>query len=236
MEQSVFLPAKSRGNTDIGWLNGHHSFNFGNFYNANRNAFGPLVILNDDVVAPGKGFGTHFHANMEIISIPISGSITHADSTGKKALIHTGDVQMMSAGKGISHSEYNEDHSHALNFLQIWIQPKIKDIEPRYQQISTQKFMPNTLTEIVSPLAGTTALHINQDAWLSIGNFSPGKSLKYTSKNKNNGLYIFLISGEVLYEKQMLEAKDALKLWGKEEFLLNFTEQSQILFIEVPLN
>lgn len=234
MKNIIYLPSSTRGNTNIGWLNGYHSFNFGNFNEPSRNAFGPLIIFNDDIVQAGKGFGTHAHSNMEIISIPISGSITHRDSTGKTARIHTGDIQIMGAGTGITHSEYN-DGADELNFLQIWIQPKIIDTIPRYEQITIGKLVSNEIKSIISPNPAEGELWINQDAWLSIGKFDSGNSTTYQLGNSSNGVYVFVIEGEAVLGEQVIAKRDALKVSGIEELKIDFKQDSQLLFIEVKL-
>ena len=235
MANTMFHPTTTRGNTNIGWLNGFHSFSFGPYYNASRLAFGVLKVLNDDTVQPGKGFGTHSHANMEIISIPLSGTISHQDSTGKEALIKTGDVQVMSAGKGIAHSEYNPDANNDLKFLQIWIAPNQQNVQPRYQQLTLGEHTKNQFQQIVSPNPNDEGLWIYQNAWLHLGKFEKGKAANYTLKQPGNGLYIFLLEGKIQVEGKTLKRRDALEIGELHRVSIAVEDAADILLIEVPI-
>jgi redox-sensitive bicupin YhaK (pirin superfamily) len=235
MQQIQLLPSFTRGNTNIGWLNGFHSFNFGSYFEPTRKAFGPLIILNEDTVQPGTGFGTHPHQNMEIISIPLSGAVTHKDTTGTENTITEGEIQVMSAGTGISHSEYNRGPAVA-NFLQIWLQPNKKNVAPRYQQVAYDAGKLNQFQQIVSPDENDEGLWIHQSAWLHLGKFDAGMNTVYHLKNELNGVYVFLIEGEALLDKRMLQKRDAATVSGTAKIKLSFTEFSYILIIEVPLS
>ncbi len=234
MEQ-IFFPHSERGHANFGWLDSYHSFSFGNYYDPNKVHFGMLRVLNDDVVEASMGFGTHPHENMEIISIPLSGELAHKDSTGTNGVILTGDVQIMSAGSGIRHSEFNHSSSKKVNFLQIWILPKKLNIEPRYEQKTFKESdKKNKWCTVVSP-NDSQAVWINQDATFSLSSLEPGSPLKYTLTNSNHGVYIFLISGKITLSGQTLERRDAIGLWDIKEFEINAEVKSEILCIEVPM-
>jgi redox-sensitive bicupin YhaK (pirin superfamily) len=234
--RSVIHKADSRGLADHGWLNSRHSFSFASYHNPERVRFGLLRVLNDDIVQPGEGFGTHPHDNMEIISIPLKGALAHKDSTGNEHIINTGDVQIMSAGSGLYHSEYNASKKELVNFLQIWVFPKLQDIEPRYDQktFSAPDKVNNFLT-VVSPERSGDTLWINQDAYFSLGTIEAGKSVRYDIKNSGNGLYIFVIDGSINAEGILLGRRDAA---GLEDITsVNFTadKNSEVLLIDVPM-
>ena len=233
MSTTIYYPATTRFQTDRGWVKGKHSFSFGPYFDESRKAFGPLIILNEDLVIAGAGFAAHPHSNMEIISIPLSGSIKHKDDTGKEAIIHTGEIQIMSAGTGIHHSESNPSQQGELRFLQIWIKPKILDVAPRYQQIAL-KNEPDQLTQVVSPDPDGDGLWIHQDAWLHMGSFANATKTNYSLKKKGNGMYILLLNGEVKVQEQLLQLGDAISLTETDEVILSILEPSQILIIEVP--
>ncbi|MDD5579683.1 MAG: pirin family protein [Methylobacter sp.] len=231
----------SRGTANHGWLNSRHTFSFSNYYNPDRMNFGMLRVINDDVVAPSMGFGMHHHENMEIISIPLQGSLKHEDSMGNKHVIEAGEVQIMSAGTGISHSEYNNSDSEAVNFLQIWILPKKRNIPPRYSQ---KRFDPNdrknqfqllVSPEEISPEENLQAISINQDAYFSMANIDSNNSIDYKVHKKTNGVYIFIISGQVKIVSHELSARDGMGITDVSSITLNARENSQVLCIEVPL-
>ena len=236
MQKTKFLPASSRGNTNIGWLNGYHSFSFASFYHEDRLPFGPLVIMNEDTIQPETGFGTHPHSIMEIITIVLEGFLRHRDNTGKEGTIQSGDVQVMSAGKGITHSEYNPDPHKKLRLLQIWISPDKKNVEPRYQQFFIGKEKPNEFYQLVAPYPGEGGAWIYQKTWIHLGNFDGNKSTSYSVKHVGNGIYLYLIAGSIRYADQLLGPGDALKIEDSETFNLDIVEQSKILLIEVPLD
>ena len=233
--KKVIHKAKDRGHVNFGWLDSHHSFSFGNYYDPAKLEFGALRVLNDDIVNGGGGFGTHPHDNMEIVSIPLHGDLEHQDSTGTKAVIRQGDVQIMSAGTGIRHSEKNHSTGEPVNFLQIWVQPKDKNIKPRYDQKTfVVEERQNNFQTVVAP-DDNKAVWINQDAWFSLGNFSSGKEVTYNLHRKDNGIYLFLINGKVNVEKEILEKRDAIGISGTETIKISTEEDSKILIIEVPL-
>ena len=195
--QSVLHKAKTRGHANHGWLDSHHSFSFANYYNPERMNFGVLRVLNDDIVAAGRGFGRHPHDNMEIISIPLEGDLEHKDSMGNTAVIKQGDVQAMSAGRGVYHSEFNKNQNKEVRFLQIWVFPNQRNVQPRYDQISVAKDKTkNKLYQILSPNSGDEGVWIHQNAWFHMGEFDQGKTSKYQLKAPGNGVYTFVLEGE----------------------------------------
>lgn len=233
-KNSVFHAANSRGMANHGWLISRHTFSFANYYNPDRIHFGALRVLNDDIVKPGMGFGTHPHDNMEIISIPLSGSLAHKDSTGNERAIKTGEVQIMSAGTGIYHSEYNYSKTEEVNFLQIWILPKEKNISPRYgQKDFSEALKSNDLVTVVSPVK-KDALWINQDAELTIGHLSEDSQVKHKLQFQGNGAYIFLINGEVNVNDTQLSTRDAVGFSELKEIKIEAVKDSKILIIEIP--
>src|SRR6195952_706652 len=194
--KKTFHPANERGHNDIGWLKANFSFSFGPYYNPEKVQFGVLRVLNDDIIAGGAGFGTHPHDNMEIITIPLSGALEHKDSMGNIGVIKSGEVQVMSAGSGVTHSEYNHSQTEAANTLQIWLFPKERNIKPRYDQKNFNELLsPNQFTTLISPDKSEDTLWINQDATFSLGDFELGQKIDYTVKTPGNGVYIFVIEG-----------------------------------------
>jgi quercetin 2,3-dioxygenase len=233
---TIIYPALERGQANFGWLDSHHSFSFGNWYDPSKIHFGALRVLNDDIVAGGGGFGSHPHQNMEIISIPLKGALSHKDSMGTDGVIKTGDVQVMSAGKGISHSEFNASKTDPTNFLQIWIIPKTKDIKPRYDQKS---FSPedrlNSWQVLASGDKSEGGLWINQDARLSLATLQEGASLSYHSKFSASGVYVFVIEGQLAIDNKTLGKRDAIGIRQTDEFSLTAVKKSEVLAIEVPM-
>jgi redox-sensitive bicupin YhaK (pirin superfamily) len=227
--------ADRRGHVSFGWLDSHHSFSFGNYYDPEKVHFGMLRVLNDDIITGGSGFGAHPHDNMEIISIPLEGAIEHKDSTGTQAVINENDVQIMSAGTGIKHSEYNHNKDKDANFLQIWIIPKKRNIEPRYDQKS---FDPaeriNKFQTVVAP-DDDRATRINQDAWLSLGNFKGGFTTSYAVKKAGNGVYAFVLNGSVTINGQTLYKRDALGIWDIDQLEIEAATDSELLLIDIPM-
>jgi redox-sensitive bicupin YhaK (pirin superfamily) len=227
--------ADRRGHVSFGWLDSHHSFSFGNYYDPEKVHFGMLRVLNDDIITGGSGFGAHPHDNMEIISIPLEGAIEHKDSTGTQAVINENDVQIMSAGTGIKHSEYNHNKDKDANFLQIWIIPKKRNIEPRYDQKS---FDPaeriNKFQTVVAP-DDDKATWINQDAWLSLGNFKGGFTTSYAVKKAGNGVYAFVLNGSVTINGQTLYKRDALGIWDIDQLEIEAATDSELLLIDIPM-
>jgi len=232
----ILHSADRRGHVSFGWLDSHHSFSFGNYYDPEKTHFGMLRVLNDDVIAGGSGFGTHPHDNMEIISIPLNGAIEHKDSTGTQSVIYENDVQIMSAGTGIKHSEKNHYKDKETSFLQIWIIPKENNIKPGYDQ---KTFNPddriNKLQTVVAP-DDEKAVPINQDAWFSLGNFESGFSASYSLKKPGNGVYAFVIDGNVTINDQSLFKRDAIGIWDVDKLNVTAVTNAQILLIEVPMN
>lgn len=227
--------ANTRGTANFGWLLSKHTFSFGRYHNPNRMHFGALRVLNDDIVEGGMGFGTHPHDNMEIVSIPLQGDLEHKDSTGNTEVIRQGDVQIMSAGYGLSHSEYNHSKSDKVNFLQIWVLPKKQDIEPRYQQITFEpKDRKNTLQTVVAP-DDDSALWINQDAWFTLSDLDAGKSIRYDVHQPESGVYVFVIDGEVDINGEKLGKRDAIGMEEAPKVEIKADKNAQLLFIEVPM-
>jgi redox-sensitive bicupin YhaK (pirin superfamily) len=234
---TVLHKAQTRGRANHGWLDSKHSFSFANYHNPERMNFGVLRVLNDDMVAPGKGFGTHPHDNMEIISIPLEGDLEHKDSMGNVAVIKAGDVQVMSAGTGIYHSEYNKNTDKDVKFLQIWLFPNKRNVEPRYDQISIKDIeQKNAFYQVLSPNSSDQGVWIHQDAWFYMGNFDKGRTSDYTLQKKDNGVYLFVLDGEVEIEGQKLEKRDGLGLWEIDKLNLKSNHDSRILLMEVPMN
>jgi len=235
--KTILHTAASRGNANHGWLQSYHTFSFAGYHHPERHHFGVLRVLNDDTVAGGMGFGTHPHRDMEIISIPLEGDLKHHDNTGTLALIKHGDVQVMSAGSGIEHSEYNANADKTVKFLQIWIIPKVKAVAPRYQQISLNtEDRKNKLQQILSPNSEDQGVWIHQDAWFHLGNLDKGTALKYPLKDsQNNGVYAFVIKGSLELAGIQLSQRDGLGITDTHEFDLKASEDSEILLMEVPM-
>jgi redox-sensitive bicupin YhaK (pirin superfamily) len=233
---TTFYPAAQRGHVNYGWLDSHHSFSFGNWHNREKVHFGALRVLNDDTIKGGKGFDTHQHENMEIVTIPIKGALAHNDSTGAEGILYTGDVQVMSAGSGIRHSEYNASHYDSTSLLQIWIFPKQTGIKPRHDQQSFEPAGRNDKWQIlVSPRPEDQALKINQDARLSIARMSAGTILPYRPAFAGNGIYIFVLEGEIKAGTQLLERRDGLGVTDADELTISATTGAELLVIEVPM-
>lgn len=223
----------SRGYHDYGWLKTRHTFSFSRYFNPERMNFGTLRVLNDDIVEGGAGFDTHPHDNMEIVSIPIKGTMVHKDSTGHEMVIREDDVQIMSAGSGLYHSEYNHSGSEKLNFLQIWIIPKKRNIDPRYEQ----KAFPvqNGIKTVISPDLPET-LWINQDAYISLGQTEQDRQFHYSVRKNGNGLYIFVIEGKMTIENEMLERRDGMGLTDLHSVDIRTAPHTRFLLMEVPMN
>lgn len=236
MANSVIHKANTRGFANHGWLQSYHTFSFANFYNPERVHFGALRVLNDDTVAAGMGFGTHPHDNMEIISIPLEGDLQHKDSMGNVAVIKNGDVQVMSAGTGISHSEMNKNTDKAVKFLQIWVFPKAQNITPRYGQITLNADdRKNKFQQIVSPDKTGEGTWINQDAWFHLGKFDQGQSVNYELKQKGNGVYVFVLSGDVTVNGTDLNNRDGMGVWDIDSVPFKMNSEVEVLLMEVPM-
>ena len=226
--------AETRGTADFGWLKSYHTFSFGQYYNPDRVRFGVLRVLNDDTVAPGMGFGTHPHDNMEIISIALSGDLEHKDSMGNVQVIRQGDVQVMSAGTGITHSEYNRNKDREVKFLQIWVTPKERNVTPRYQQISIPDGQ--GLTQILSPNPDDAGVWIHQDAWFHKGLVQAGEKITYSVKKTGNGVYVFVLDGSVTVNgEQILNTRDGLGIEHADQITLEAQESANLLIMEVPV-
>lgn len=238
MANTVLHKANSRGHADHGWLNSHHTFSFANYYNPERMHFGVLRVLNDDQVAASKGFGTHPHDNMEIISIPLDGDLEHKDSMGNAAVIRKGDIQVMSAGTGIRHSEYNKNKDRDVKFLQIWLFPNKRNVEPRYDQISLEeKDRHNKLQQILSPNPEDEGVWIHQDSWFHLGKFDESFSTEYQIKKEGNGVYAFVIKGDISIENINLNHRDGLGIWNTDKISLKANSpDTEVLLMEVPMH
>ena len=235
--KTVLHKAGSRGHANHGWLDTSHTFSFGHYYDPTRAHFGVLRVLNDDFVEGGMGFGTHPHDNMEIISIPLSGDLEHKDSMNTVATIRQNDVQIMSAGTGIYHSEYNKNKDKKVNFLQIWVFPKEHNIVPRYEQKTfTPEDRVNKLQQIVSAQKNDEGVWINQDAWFHLGNLKKDFQTEYTVKQKGNGVYVFVINGDVVVSGQKLNKRDGFGVWDTDKLDIVADSDAEILLIEVPMN
>ncbi|TNF33201.1 MAG: pirin family protein [Gammaproteobacteria bacterium] len=226
----------SRGTADHGWLKSRHSFSFADYHNPQRMGFGMLRVINDDVVAPSRGFATHSHSDMEIISIPLAGALRHKDSMGNQHIISAGEVQIMSAGTGISHSEYNHSTTDDVNFLQIWILPDVIGIEPRYEQKRfAEKERKNRFQLLVSPAGDHGSIRINQKAWFSMVDLDRDQAVTYQARGIETGFYVFVIEGDINIDNDRLAKRDALAISDDAPFTLKANADSQVLCIEVPL-
>ena len=234
--KTILHKADSRGHANHGWLNSWHSFSFAGYHDPSRMNFGALRVLNDDTVAPGMGFGKHPHDNMEIISIPLEGALEHEDSTGTKAIISKGDVQIMSAGTGIQHSEKNKNLDKEVKFLQIWVFPNKKGVPPRYDQktFSNEDFNDKLLT-VVSPVGAGKGVEIHQDAWFSLGKLTAGTKLDYSIHKESNGVYAFVLEGNVLLNETALNRRDGLGVWETNNLTIQADTETHILLMEVPM-
>lgn len=234
--KTEFHPSSSRGAANHGWLNAKHSFSFANWYNPDRIHFGALRVLNDDIVAGGGGFGTHPHDNMEIITIPLKGSLKHQDSMGNSSVIKAGEIQVMSAGSGIQHSEFNPSTTDEVNLFQIWIMPNKRNVEPRYAQfeMNTAK-MHNHFLQLVSPDSDDEGTWIHQNAWIKMAEIDENSSLIYTPDSDKNGVYFMLVEGQVEIAGQRLGKRDAIGVWDTKTIEITATLHSRVLAIEVPM-
>ena len=234
--KKIFHAAGERGYNDIGWLKANFSFSFGPYYNPEKVHFGALRVLNDDIIGRGMGFGMHPHDNMEIITVVLDGALEHKDSMGNKGVIRAGEVQVMSAGTGIMHSEYNPLADRDTNSLQIWVFPKERNIKPRYDQKSfTDALKLNEFTTLISPDKDGTALWINQDATFSMGEFEAGKTIQYDIKTPGNGAYIFVLDGEAKIDSTALNTRDALGVHDTDSIAIETVAQTRLLILEVPM-
>ena len=237
MAKSIIHKASTRGAADHGWLNARHSFSFANYYNPERLHFGVLRVLNDDTIAAGMGFGKHPHDNMEIITIPLEGAIEHKDSMGNQGIIKYGDVQVMSAGTGIQHSEFNASKTEPLKLFQIWLFPNKKNVQPRYAQVSLDvNDRHNKLQQILSSDKEKDGIWIYQDAWFSMGTFDKDFSVEYAVKRKTNGVYIMVIKGTVNVDGNTLNDRDAIGVWETDKVsIVTQSQDAEILVMDVPM-
>jgi quercetin 2,3-dioxygenase len=236
MASYILHKAESRGFADHGWLKSRHTFSFANYYDPERVHFGALRVLNDDIVDAGQGFGRHPHDNMEIISIPLEGDLEHKDSMGNTAIIKNGDIQVMSAGTGIFHSEYNKNSDRLVKFLQIWVFPDKKNVTPRYGQITLKPYdRQNKLQQVLSPDPDDEGVWIHQKAWFHLGKFDKGYSTEYQLKGNGNGVYAFIINGSVKINGHDLNARDGLGIWDSDNLNIETVSEAELLLMEVPM-
>lgn len=235
--KKIFFPAKERGLANHGWLQAKHSFSFANYYNPSKMNFGVLRVLNDDIVAPGNGFGTHPHDNMEIVTIPLRGALEHKDSMGNSSVIKAGEIQVMSAGSGVTHSEFNPSDSDEVNLFQIWIFPNKRNVEPRYDQFTMdKKKMKNNFLQLVSPNKEDQGTWIHQDAWIFMAEIEEGKNLIYKLKNEENGVYIMVIEGEIEIVEEKLESRDAIGISEVDFLVVDSLSRAIVLLLEIPMD
>ncbi|HEU4469613.1 MAG TPA: pirin family protein [Flavisolibacter sp.] len=234
---TIIYTAASRGHADFGWLNSWHSFSFGSYFDTERIHFGALRVLNDDTVAPGMGFGKHPHDNMEIISIPLEGDLEHGDSMGNMQVIRQGDVQAMSAGTGIVHSEKNHSRDRPVKFLQIWVLPKTRNMKPRYDQKSfADAERHNRLLTVVSPLGSNDGgVQINQDAWFHLARLDKDRSLDYRFRQQGNGLYVFVLEGEASIDGKVLNRRDGMGIEAADAVSISASSDTDLLLMEIPM-
>lgn len=236
MTNTIIHKAETRGHANHGWLNSMHTFSFANYHNPERMHFGALRVLNDDTVEAGMGFGKHPHDNMEIISIPLEGDLEHKDSMGNVSVIRHGDIQVMSAGTGIFHSEYNKNKDSRVKFLQIWVFPNKKNVTPRYDQITLNiDDRHNKLLQILSPNPDDEGVWIHQNAWFHMGTFDKGIGTEYKIKAKGNGVYAFILKGDVTINGQVLSTRDGFGIWDVDSFSIKADSDAEILLMEVPM-
>jgi redox-sensitive bicupin YhaK (pirin superfamily) len=233
---TILHRASSRGHANHGWLDSYHTFSFAHYHDPERVHFGALRVLNDDTVAPGMGFGKHPHDNMEIVSIPLEGALKHRDSMGSEGVIHYGDIQVMSAGSGLQHSEMNGSHTEPVKFLQVWVFPKVRNVTPRYEDKTFDLAGREGKWQLlVSPNGAEASMVVNQDAWFSIGKFKTGDHAMYTWKKTDSGVYAFLISGSVKLGDTRLGPRDGLGIMDTGAIEFQVLEDTELLLMEVPL-
>lgn len=235
---TILHKAETRGDANHGWLHSKHTFSFANYHNPERINFGVLRVLNDDKVSESMGFGTHPHKDMEIISIPLEGDLKHKDNMGNETVIKSGDIQVMSAGTGVMHSEYNNNPDQAVKFLQIWVFPNKKNVNPRYDQITLDVTdRENKLQQIVSPNSDDAGVWIHQDAWFNMTNLEKGKELTYKlNAPERNGVYVFVLKGDATVNNQNLNSRDGFGVWDTEQLDIKADSNTELLLMEVPMN
>lgn len=235
--KTIFHAAETRGAANHGWLQAKHSFSFANYFNPERIQFGVLRVLNDDIIAPGMGFGMHPHDNMEIITIPLQGALEHKDSMNNIGVIEADEIQVMSAGTGVYHSEYNKNHDQSVSLLQIWLFPNAQNVTPRYDQKSISELKrTNSLYPVVTPEQRTDRLWIHQDAWFYLGDFDQATPLDYAVNKPGNGVYLFVIEGHVTIGNTALNKRDALGIWETNSFSIVAEKDARLLLMEVPMS
>lgn len=234
--KTIVDKANSRGHANHGWLNTFHTFSFANYYNPKRMNFGKLRVLNDDWVAPQNGFDMHPHKNMEVISIPLNGYLRHGDSIQNSEVITTGDIQVMSAGTGIIHSEHNDSADKALEFLQIWILPRKENSKPAYGSFDIRPLLKQNMLSLFLSPDGETPASIDQDAWFSMGDLEAGQVNEYILHNKHNGVYVFVIEGELKIDRTQLSRRDGAGFWDTDSIVIEVQKDSKVLLIEVPMS
>lgn len=236
MTNFVIHKNNTRGNADHGWLLAKHTFSFANYYDPSRMNFGALRVLNDDTISAGMGFSMHPHQNMEIITIPLSGAIKHKDSMGNSSIISKGEIQVMSAGTGVNHSEHNNNLHEELKLLQIWVIPNKENVSPRYDQYSLNiEDRKNKIQQILSPYPDDEGVWIHQNAWFYLTDFETDITQIYTLNSKLNGVYIFIISGNITIENQELNERDGMGIWNIDSFKITSNSNSEFLIMEVPM-
>ena len=234
--KSVFHPSDSRGYANHGWLEARHSFSFASWYQPDRLHFGALRVLNDDIIQGGMGFGTHPHDNMEIVTIPLKGDLEHKDSMGNSAVIREGDIQVMSAGTGVQHSEYNNSPDKEINLFQLWLFPNKQNVKPRYDQLPIRSLhQKNEFFQILSPSANDQGVWIHQDAWMHILDADEGQSFDYVLQSPQNGVYLIVIEGEVEVDNQTLYRRDAIGIWETDKLTIKTKTDAELLLVQVPM-
>lgn len=235
--KTVLFKAADRGTADYGWLKPNFYFSFGQYHNPSKVHFGLLRVLNDDFIAGGGAFPTHPHDNMEIVTIPFTGALKHKDSTGGEGIIKAGDIQIMSAGSGVQHSEANASDTEPVTLFQVWVFPKERNIKPRYDQKTFDVNERNNKWQtIVSPIETDNALWINQDARFSLTKLDAGKEITYSNGFTNNGVFLVTINGKVEVNGQQLNKRDALGISEMDNFTISASEDAELLAIEIPMN
>lgn len=235
--KKIIHKAETRGYANHGWLDTYHTFSFANYRNLERMHFGVLRVLNDDTVQEGMGFGAHPHDNMEIVSIPLEGDLEHKDSMGNSTVIREGDIQVMSAGTGVTHSEMNHNEDKKVKFLQIWMFPNKRDVTPRYDQVSLKDIKKeNEFYQILSPNKDDQGVWVYQDAWFHLGDFSKGNKDEYKIKKKGNGVYIFVLEGEVEVNGETLSRRDGMGVWETDSLSVKAIENARVLLMDVPMS
>ena len=234
--KTVFHPSDSRGYANHGWLEARHSFSFASWYQPDRLHFGALRVLNDDIIQGGMGFGTHPHDNMEIVTIPLKGDLEHKDSMGNSAVIREGDIQVMSAGTGVLHSEYNNNPDKEINLFQLWLFPNKQNVKPRYDQLPIRSLhQKNKFFQILSPSANDQGVWIHQDAWMHILDADQDQSFDYVLQSPENGVYLIVIEGEVEVDNQTLFRRDAIGIWETDKLTIKTKTDAELLLVQVPM-